>query len=146
MILFWKMANLLLVVQLYQATDVLSVVERGPIFDKARAYQQAAVTTLVTIVWRIVGVSALGEFKLANSVQPKMHFISHHANTALVVLALSKAIAHTIDLHTSGIEQDDIDSPEWISSMKPLVTCILTLDSSASGALMQQYGDILMYS
>ena len=162
MLLFWKMAKLLLVEQLHQASNVVSPLERQPLLDKAQFYQRDAVTSLQTIAQRIVDVSALGEFKLINSVQAKMHFISHHANTALVVLALSKAIEHTIDLHISDTAQHDLYlgpfskasiNSDWVASMKPLLTCLLTLDSTVSGAitarpalqkLMQQYGDILM--
>lgn len=156
------MSNLLLVEQLHQASSVLPVAEGQPMLEKAQSYQQDAVTSLLAIAQRIVDVSALGEFQLMNSVQAKMHFISHHANTALVVLALSKAIEHTIDLHVSSTEQGPwsftaLSGPatnsDWLSSMKPLLTCLLTLDSTVSGAitarpalqrLMQQYGDILM--
>jgi hypothetical protein len=160
--LFWHLSNLLVAEQLYRAADALPAVERQPLLDKAQSHQASAVSSLLTIAQRIVDVSALGEFKLINSVQAKMHFISHHANTALVVLALSKAIEHTIDLNVSAVEQTDMSSgifssgavdSDWIAGMKPLLTCLLTLDSTVSGAvtarpalqrLMRQYGDILM--
>jgi hypothetical protein len=162
MLLFWKLSKLLLVEQLHQASGVLPAIERNPLLEKAQSYQRAAVTSLLTIAQRIVDVSAMGEFKLINSVQARMHFISHHANTALVVLALSKAIEHTIDLHVSATAQCVLSlaafpgvtmNSDWIASMKPLLTCLLTLDSTVSGAitarpalrkLMQQYGDLLM--
>ncbi|OAL21175.1 hypothetical protein AYO22_08138 [Fonsecaea multimorphosa] len=162
MLLFWSLGTLLLVEQLHRASSILPVAERQPLLDKALSYQRGAVTSLLTIAQRIVDVSAMGEFRLINSVQAKMHFISHHANTVLVVLALSKAIEHTIDLYVSTAQQGDLTSTtfpdmepdsEWIANMKPLLTCLLTLDSTVSGAitarpalqrLMQQYGDILM--
>ncbi|ETI22507.1 hypothetical protein G647_06582 [Cladophialophora carrionii CBS 160.54] len=162
MLLFWKLSKLLLVEQLHQAADMLPAIESRPMLEKAQSYQQAAVTSLLTIAQRIVDVSAMGEFRLINSVQAKMHFISHHANTLLVVLALSKAIEHTIDLHVSAAEQNDLgpaifpsaaENSDWIASMKPLLTCLLTLDSTVSGTitarsalrkLMQRYGDLLM--
>ncbi|EXJ58533.1 hypothetical protein A1O7_05959 [Cladophialophora yegresii CBS 114405] len=162
MLLFWKLSKLLLVEQLHQAAGVLPAIESRRILAKAQVYQEAAVTSLLTIAQRIVDVSALGELRLINSVQAKMNFISHHANTLLVVLALSKAVEHTIDLHLSAPEQTHLGSAvfpgatvdsDWIASMKPLLTCLLTLDSTVSGAitarpalrsLMQRYGDLLM--
>ncbi|KIW85531.1 hypothetical protein Z517_00923 [Fonsecaea pedrosoi CBS 271.37] len=162
MLLFWGLGGLLLVEQLHQASNLLPAAERQPVLEKALSFQRDAVTSLLTVAQRIVDVSATGEFKLINSVQAKMHFISHHANTALVVLALSKAIEHTIDLNVSARQQGDLVSTmfpdmdsdsEWVARMKPLLTCLLTLDSTVSGAitarsalqrLMQQYGDILM--
>ncbi|OAP60575.1 hypothetical protein AYL99_05577 [Fonsecaea erecta] len=162
MLLFSGLASLLLVEQLHRSSIMLPLAERQPLLDRALSYQREAVTSLLTIAQRIVDVSAMGEFRLINSVQAKMHFISHHANTVLVVLALSKAIEHTIDLYVSTGQQGDLASTtfsdmepdsEWVASMKPLLTCLLTLDSTVSGAitarpalqkLMQQYGDILM--
>ncbi len=162
MLLFWKLSNLLLVEQLHQAAAMLPAIEQQAILKKAQSYQQAAVNSLLVVAQRIVDVSALGKFRLINSVQAKMHFISHHANTTLVVLALQKAVEHTIDIHVSSAGQNDLCSgafpdaaanSDWIANMKPLLTCLLTLDSTVSGAitarpalqnLMQQYGDILM--
>ncbi|KAJ9607985.1 hypothetical protein H2200_008064 [Cladophialophora chaetospira] len=162
MVLFWHMSKLLLVEQLHHAARVMPATEQQHLLEKAQSHQRNAVTSLLAIARRIVDVSALGEFRLINSVSAKMHFISHHANTALVVLALSKAIEHTIDLHVTCFEQDDLSlallpgasaNSDWIASMKPLLTCLLTLDSTVSGAitarpalqtLMKQYGDILM--
>ena len=156
------MSNLLLVEQLHQAAGILPAMEQQAMIEKAQSYQQSAVTSLLVVAQRIADVSALGKFRLINSVQAKLHFISHHANTALVVLALSKAIEHTIDVHVSSAGQNDLRTgtfpdaaanSDWIASMKPLLTCLLTLDSTVSGAitarpalqnLMQQYGDILM--
>ena len=167
MVLFWKLSILLLAEQLYRAADLLPAVERQLLLDKARFYQRTAVTSLSTIAQRIVDVSALGEFKLMNSVQAKMQFICHHANTSLVALALSKAIEHAIDSHVSAAGptdgsfnefnelSDEAVGTDWIASMKPLLACLLTLDSTVSGAftarpalqrLMQKYGDILMDS
>ena len=136
--------------------------ESSAVLAKALLLQKSAVRAFFTTAKRIVDVSALGEFKLINSVQAKLQFISHHANTSLVVLALAKAIEHTIDLNLSTSLESPapvsslygpLPSGDWVASIKPLLTCLLTVDSTVSGAftarpalqrLMQQYGDILM--
>lgn len=132
--------------------------ERSSILDTAHTLQKDSVTSFLITAQRIVDVSAMGEFKLINSVQAKLNLISHHANTSLVVLALVKGIEHTIDLNINvpngpGDEVGSGFDPNWVASIKPLLSCLLTLDSTVSGAytarpalqtLMQQYGDILM--
>lgn len=131
--------------------------------SKADTMQEAAVTFVLTTARRIVDVSANGEFKLINSVQAKLQFVSHHANTALVVMALVKGIEHTIDLNLSKQSKNSqalvvpgsttSARPNWVASIKPLLTCLVALESTVSGVftarpalkgLLRQYGDILM--
>jgi hypothetical protein len=158
--LFWHGNNLLLVEQLHQASHLLPQSERAEVLEKAQVYQTTAVTSLHAVAKQIVDVSSFGEFRLINSINATMHLISHHANTALVSTFLSRGIEHTIDLHVSANSQNtSLTDPspngtsDWIATMKPLLTCMLTLKSTVSGMvtagshlqrLMQQYGDILM--
>jgi hypothetical protein len=160
-LLFWHGSNLLLVEQLHLASHVLPQGEKQEVLEKAQVYQTTAVTSLHAVAKQIVDVSSFGEFRLINSINATMHLISHHANTALVSTFLSRGIEHTIDLHVSANSQNSSltghQSPngtsDWIATMKPLLTCMLTLKSTVSGTvtagsqlqrLMQQYGDILM--
>jgi len=120
--------------------------------------QESAVTSLIAICRKIVSVSERGEIQLINSVQAKLQLVSHHANTALVALALVKAIEHTIDFNlsqqaASAGNSGPSDQQNWVASIKPLLTCLIMLDSTVSGAftarpalrgLLQKYGDILM--
>lgn len=161
LLLFWNLGHLCLVEQIHYVSHLLMPDLCGEMLSKADSLQEAAVTSVLAIARRIVDVSANGEFKLINSIQAKLQFVSHHANTALVVMALVKAVEHTIDLNLSrqaGTSRPLVTSTTsaqsgWVSSIKPLLTCLVALDSTISGAftarpalqgLMQQYGDILM--
>lgn len=77
-------------------------------------------------------------------------------------MALTKGIEHTIDLNIngsadgpewSGLTTFLNDSMDWKESTKPLLTCLVTLETTVSGVhtarpaledLMRHYGDILM--
>lgn len=77
-------------------------------------------------------------------------------------MALTKAIEHTLDLNLNDIAEDQElsgsatfldDSMSWMGSIKPLLTCLVTLETTVSGLhtarpalddLMRHYGDILM--
>lgn len=158
LLLFWNLSHLSLVEQIHYASHLLAPGSCEGIISTADRLQEAAVTLLLAIARRIVDVSAKGEFKLINSVQAKLRLVSHHANTPLVVLAFVKAIEHTIDFNlskqaASGQKAVTCTPPNWVSSIKPLLTCLVMLDSTISGAftarpalrgLMQKYGDILM--
>jgi hypothetical protein len=162
MILFWESAKLLLVEQLHRASTTLPTIECQALLNRADGYQRAAIASLHAIAQQIVETTASGGIKQIDSVQAKMHFICQHANTALVVQSLCKAIEHTIDLNISAIGTNDmpfctlsgvLPNANWIAGMKPLLMCLLTLDSTVSGALtarpalkdlMRQYGDIIM--
>jgi hypothetical protein len=161
LLLFWNLGQLCLVEQIHYVSHLLVPDLCGDILSKADSLQEAAVASVLAIARRIVDVSANGEFKLINSVQAKLQFVSHHANTALVVMALVKAVEHTIDHNLSRQAGSNRKFPtsttnaqsSWVSSIKPLLTCLVALDSTISGAftarpalqgLMQQYGDILM--
>ena len=146
-----------LVEHLHSAAEILPPEERPSILAKARELQRSAVQSVLAIAQRIVNVSATGEFNLLNSIQLQLQFICHHANTSLVVMALTKAIEHTIDLNVNGCAGDRDwfvqDSSDWMGSVKPLLTCLVTLESTVSGLhtarpalddLMRHYGDILM--
>ncbi len=148
--------------KIHHASASLPVTETPNLVAKADMFQIHAVRSLLATAQRIVDVSAAGEYRLINSVQAKLQFISHHANTSLVVLALVKGIEHTIDLNFSSnyaftsqspLFGDPVPDTDWIASIKPLLTCLLTLKSTVSGTftakpalrrLMQQHGDILM--
>jgi hypothetical protein len=154
------MSILCLVEHMHIASHDLPPAVSIDLLRKAGDLQQSAVTTLLAIAKRIVDVSTCGEFKIIHSVQAKLQFISHHANTSLVVMALTKAIEHTIDLNlTPAVEVPGGSllpgNTDWIPSIKILLTCLLTLGSTVSGTitarpalqkLMHQYSDILMDS
>ncbi|KEF56375.1 uncharacterized protein A1O9_07956 [Exophiala aquamarina CBS 119918] len=156
--LFWNLSHLCLVEQIHYASHLFEPGSCEGLISTADRLQEAAVTSVLAIARRIVDVSARGEFKLINSVQAKLQLVSHHANTRLVVMALVKAIEHTIDLNlskhaVSGRKEATSTQPKWISSIKPLLTCLVMLDSTVSGSftarpalrgLMLKYGDILM--
>ncbi|KAK4949767.1 hypothetical protein LTR10_011609 [Elasticomyces elasticus] len=162
LLLFWNLSVFCFVEHLHAAADILPLEERPPILDNARKLQKSAVRSVLATAQRIVNVSATGEFKLLNSIQLQLQFICHHANTSLVVLALTKAIEHTIDLNLNDSAEDrerfepatfDDDPTSWMGSMKPLLTCLVNLETTVSGLhtarpalndLMRHYGDILM--
>jgi hypothetical protein len=153
LLLFWNLSVLCMVEQLHLAASILSVENAESTIKKAQGFQRSAVRSSSATAQRIVNVSSTGEFKLMNSVQSRLQFVSHHANTSLVVMALVKAIEHTIDLNLSSDTTEEFPSTDWIASIKPLLTCLLTLESTVSGActarpalqeLMQRYADILM--
>ncbi|KAI1630189.1 hypothetical protein EDD37DRAFT_85808 [Exophiala viscosa] len=162
LLLFWNLSVFCLVEHLHSAAEILPPEERPSILARAGKLQRSAVQSVLAIAQRIVNVSAAGEFKLLNSIQLQLHFICHHANTSLVVMALTKAIEHTIDVNMNGFAEDqDWSGPttlpqystDWMGSVKPLLTCLVTLESTVSGLhtarpalddLMRHYGDILM--
>lgn len=162
LLLFWTLSQLCLVEQMHHVSNILEPGLDQDMRLKADTLQEAAVTFVLATARRIVDVSANGEFKLINSVQAKLQFVSHHANTALVVMALVKGIEHTIDLNLSKQSKNSqipvlgsttYARPNWIASIKPLLTCLVALESTVSGAftarpalkdLLRQYGDILM--
>lgn len=163
-LLFLNLSIFSMVEQLYLAAAVVAPEEADSTREKAQIFQRAAVQSSLAVAQRIVNVSATGEFKLMNSDQTRLQFVAHHANTSLVVMALVKAIEHTIDLNLSSDVAEDMcadsqsreeetSSSDWVASIKPLLTCLLILESTVSGActarpalqqLMQRYPDILM--
>lgn len=160
--LFWNLGHLCLVEQIHYVSHLLAPDVGQTLLSKADALQEDAVTFALAIARRIVDVSANGTFKLINSIQAKLQFVSHHANTALVVKALVTGIEHTIDFNLSKQPHNTqtrisgsstYPQSNWVASIKPLLTCLVALESTVSGAftarpalqnLMRQYGDILM--
>ncbi|KAK5044932.1 hypothetical protein LTR84_010304 [Exophiala bonariae] len=162
LLLFWNLGHLCLVEQIHYAAHLLGPDVGHALLCKADTLQESAVAFVLAIARRIVDVSSNGEFKLINSIQAKLQFVSHHANTALVVMALVKGIEHTIDYNlskqpakkqtrTGGSNPNA--QPVWIPSIKPLLTCLLALESTVSGVftarpalqkLMHEYSDVLM--
>ena len=156
--LFWNMSVLCLVEHIHIASHDFTPLESTSLLHQGARLQRSAVTALLATAKRVVDVSTMRAFEATNSIQGKLQFFSHHANTSLVVVALAKAIEHTIDLNMTPYPEDLSASfphgpTDWVSSIQPLLTCLLTLGSTVSGKftvtpalqkLMQQYGDILM--
>lgn len=152
---------MLLVDAIKIAHDTLPCQQTSEIMDTARHHQKRATAYSTAIAKRLIDNSACGHGTTSDAAC-KPAFFEHHGNTQLIVLAFSKAIEHTIDYHLSTDTRLATGSPsqhtqsssaEWVSSVKPLLICLTTLDQSNSGRrlaspalrdLVRRHGDILL--
>jgi len=139
----------------------------GKAHHKAREYEKSALSSGLAISKHIADLSSVdGHIKVSNGSVIKLPFISHHANIAPIVAVLVQTIEHMIRHNTSTTTTDFSTSEGeghgdslltgdagWISSMKPLLSCLLDLDTTVAGSqtarkalrsLMTAHGDILM--
>jgi hypothetical protein len=141
--------------------------KRGTLLERARNYERGAVIQFASIATAINDASASGDFQLTEVSENKLPLISHHANTGLVVLALEKAIEHTISYAMSLTKSSTLEDagnaartsplpllPEaWMESIRHLFVCLSTLDRTISGQclarpalqeLIYKYSDVIL--
>lgn len=162
LILFWSLGVLCLSEQMEEVHNLQLVFQGFSAVTKAREYQMTAVLSITTISQCILDSSASGQDAFDDITGKSLHLIDHHANTGLVVMALVKGIEHSIMLHVSS---QPIPKPcstggnkvqlsaTWISGLKPLLSCLLALQTTPAGShtarralhrLMRQHSDLLM--
>ena len=149
--MFWNLGLLMLFEAVDSACD-RNMTRCGPSDPHRIAvkYRQDAVLAFARISKLVMNVSTEQDLPVLDSVDIRLPFMAHHANTTLVVTALQKAIKHTIDCH---VEADGESRDRLVPSLKPLLWCLLSLEKTSSGRttarpalnkLLYQYGDVLM--
>jgi hypothetical protein len=124
---------------------------------KVKQSQKTALRAVSAMSKNIVGLSTSGhgQMQVANGSVTKLPLISHHANLLPVVKVLVSAIETTIKMNTPAYAgSGEAESTEtWISSMKPILSCLLEMDGTVAGSniarkaiqkLMVSHSDILM--
>ena len=150
-VMFWNL-GVLCFVETIQSTcgDLANLCPN--VFATLRYYQQKITSSFGEVSRLIMSSSAESDIWILDNTELKKPFMAHHANTQLVVMALQKAIEHTIDLHCDAVEISD-ENLDLMQSLKPVVWCLWTLERTSAGRctarlalmkLMKQYGDILM--
>lgn len=134
------------------------------LYETIRTYQKKAVEDFATISKHIVEASSGNKrFEVSDNFETRLPLISHHANTALVVVALVKAIEHTICYNSSRDEPSTANtkmndgasaqSTESAAVVRPLLVCLSNMDRTVSGQylarpalqrLLRQHTDILL--
>lgn len=153
--MFWNLGVLHLVEQmdfLRAASQQFFTIDLA---TSARAYKQSATAAIIAVCQLIMQLAADQDVMLlVDGTDLKLPFVAYHANTEVVARALKTAIEHIIDLNVgaNAIVQTGMD-PDWISTLKPVLWCLLSLEQTNSGRctarpalqdLLNRYGDILM--
>lgn len=151
----------------YTMVAAAAVEKRDRLLERARNYERDAVIQFASIAKAINDASASGDFQLTEVSENKLPLISHHANTGLVVLALEKAIEHTISYAMSLTKSSTSEGAEeaartsslpllpeaWMESTRHLFVCLSTLDRTVSGQclarpalqeLIYKYSDVIL--
>ena len=156
------MAVLSLVEQVQAAHNLGLITRHCETLSKACKYEKTASASVIEISKHIANLSASGHTRVSSGSVIKLPFISHHANPAPIVAVLVKTINHIIQLNTFDVgicegvtagETESLHMESWIPSMKPLLSCLVDLDTTVAGSqtartalrnLMNSHGDILM--
>lgn len=131
----------------YTTATAVATEKGDTLLKRAMNYEKGAVIQFASIAKAINDASASGDFQLTEISENKLPLISHHANTGLVVLALEKAIEHTISYAMSLKKPSTLEDPEdaarasplpllpeaWMVSIRHLFVCLSTLDRTVSG-------------
>ena len=159
LVLFWNTGILCWFESVAVAQSLHVPLQDRGLITEAYEHRLDAVQALTTVAGYIVSILRVEEADDSSSTQSGIPFIACHVNTALVVMALVKAIEHTVQTASTSSRSTHETSttaglPRHLTrSPKGLLICLSELDVTMAGfhdarpalqGLMRRYGDILM--